>query len=288
MFAIFSLRRSDILPTGDLGVQRGLVRWFLSLHAPQYAWALAPDAVEQTNSKKTETASSSKKKKAIKAKKSESDETQPDTNAEPVPEAEPESETPALHTRSHSRAATPTPTTPTGTPQTLSNTPGAAQTGVGSLTAAPPRGSSPDVSSVPPAGPPSTPAARPLRRSARHSSGGSPLKPTDVEVEVDGEVSTPKGKGKGRGKGKGDDERALGLPAMPTPFTASINRVLAGPGGRKGAQAKDEDDDDDVLPTVEPSKGQKQKGSEAQVDPLPEGLSVSILKARLDGKKKIK
>ncbi|EPT04909.1 hypothetical protein FOMPIDRAFT_85468 [Fomitopsis schrenkii] len=34
MFAIFSLRRPDILPVGDLGVQRGVVRWFLSLHAP--------------------------------------------------------------------------------------------------------------------------------------------------------------------------------------------------------------------------------------------------------------
>ncbi|KZT10642.1 DNA glycosylase [Laetiporus sulphureus 93-53] len=34
MFAIFSLRRPDILPVGDLGVQRGVLRWFLSLHAP--------------------------------------------------------------------------------------------------------------------------------------------------------------------------------------------------------------------------------------------------------------
>ncbi|TFY63150.1 hypothetical protein EVJ58_g3421 [Rhodofomes roseus] len=34
MFAMFSLRRPDILPVGDLGVQRGVLRWFLSLHAP--------------------------------------------------------------------------------------------------------------------------------------------------------------------------------------------------------------------------------------------------------------
>lgn len=55
MFAIFSLRRPDILPVGvslfdqscfsdpqlltllwpgDLGVQRGVIRWFLSLHSP--------------------------------------------------------------------------------------------------------------------------------------------------------------------------------------------------------------------------------------------------------------
>lgn len=32
MFAIFSLRRPNILPTGDLGVQRGLLRWVLSQH----------------------------------------------------------------------------------------------------------------------------------------------------------------------------------------------------------------------------------------------------------------
>ncbi|KAF7321463.1 DNA-3-methyladenine glycosidase [Mycena kentingensis (nom. inval.)] len=32
MFAIFSLRRPDILPVGDLGVQRGIVRWILSQH----------------------------------------------------------------------------------------------------------------------------------------------------------------------------------------------------------------------------------------------------------------
>ncbi|KAI0277432.1 hypothetical protein BGY98DRAFT_1079430 [Russula aff. rugulosa BPL654] len=36
MFAIFSLRRPDILPVGDLGVQRGLLRWELSLHQPEY------------------------------------------------------------------------------------------------------------------------------------------------------------------------------------------------------------------------------------------------------------
>lgn len=28
MFAIFTLRRQNILPVGDLGVQRGMVRWF--------------------------------------------------------------------------------------------------------------------------------------------------------------------------------------------------------------------------------------------------------------------
>jgi DNA-3-methyladenine glycosylase II len=43
MFAIFSLRRSDILPVGDLGVQRGLVRWFLSLHSSSHRYSISPD-----------------------------------------------------------------------------------------------------------------------------------------------------------------------------------------------------------------------------------------------------
>ncbi|KAI0066099.1 DNA glycosylase [Artomyces pyxidatus] len=42
MFAIFSLRRPDILPAGDLGVQRGVLRWFLSLHHPTYRVDISP------------------------------------------------------------------------------------------------------------------------------------------------------------------------------------------------------------------------------------------------------
>ncbi|KAL5524102.1 hypothetical protein ACEPAG_8275 [Sanghuangporus baumii] len=42
MFAIFSLRRPDIMPVGDLGVQRGIVRWFLSLHSPKHAYTISP------------------------------------------------------------------------------------------------------------------------------------------------------------------------------------------------------------------------------------------------------
>ncbi|KAI0254101.1 DNA glycosylase [Lactifluus subvellereus] len=42
MFAIFSLRRPDILPVGDLGVQRGLLRWILSLHQPEYCIEISP------------------------------------------------------------------------------------------------------------------------------------------------------------------------------------------------------------------------------------------------------
>jgi DNA-3-methyladenine glycosylase II len=64
-------------------------------------------------------------------------------------------------------------------------------------------------------------------------------------------MSTPKKKGKG--KGKGSD-----LPSMPTPFTPSINKTLRGV--------------ENAPPAV----------------PLPEGLSVGVLKGRLDSKKKIK
>ncbi|KAH9061358.1 DNA glycosylase [Lactarius vividus] len=42
MFAIFSLRRPDILPVGDLGIQRGLLRWVLSLHQPKYRIEVSP------------------------------------------------------------------------------------------------------------------------------------------------------------------------------------------------------------------------------------------------------
>ncbi|KAJ3517214.1 hypothetical protein NLJ89_g655 [Agrocybe chaxingu] len=45
MFAIFSLRRPDILPVGDLGVQRGMVRWFLSLHSMAHPFSISPEKV---------------------------------------------------------------------------------------------------------------------------------------------------------------------------------------------------------------------------------------------------
>ncbi|KAF4621205.1 hypothetical protein D9613_000671 [Agrocybe pediades] len=51
MFAIFSLRRPDILPVGDLGVQRGLVRWFLSLHSPAHSYTISPEKVGGVASK---------------------------------------------------------------------------------------------------------------------------------------------------------------------------------------------------------------------------------------------
>ena len=66
MFAIFSLRRPDILPVGtlrrslvyllmmivdlgDLGVQRGLVRWILSLHSHKHSVSISPKKLPKSN-----------------------------------------------------------------------------------------------------------------------------------------------------------------------------------------------------------------------------------------------
>ncbi|KAJ4483435.1 DNA glycosylase [Lentinula aciculospora] len=43
MFSIFTLRRPNILPVGDLGVQRGMLRWFLGLHSPTHTFTFSPD-----------------------------------------------------------------------------------------------------------------------------------------------------------------------------------------------------------------------------------------------------
>lgn len=61
MFAIFSLRRPNILPVGDLGVQRGMLRWFLSRHSSKHAFTLSPHKLSggETNDDKTKRASSS-------------------------------------------------------------------------------------------------------------------------------------------------------------------------------------------------------------------------------------
>jgi DNA-3-methyladenine glycosylase II len=165
MFAIFSLRRPDILPVGDLGVQRGLARWALARHSPAHPFSLAP---------------------------------------EKLPKGDDENE------KSDADAAAAEETTP-----------------IAKAEVAQVRASSPDASSVPPAPAPATPG-----RGTKSS----------------GAMSTP---------------AALGLPTMPTPFTASIERTLA------GATAAD-----DTLPTVN-----------GKLPPLPQGLSVSVLKSRLDGKK---
>ncbi|TFK75455.1 DNA glycosylase [Pluteus cervinus] len=67
MFAIFSLRRPDILPVGDLGVQRGVLRWFLALHHPTYNFALSPEKIDANSDDKAEGKSNKEKKGAKKA-----------------------------------------------------------------------------------------------------------------------------------------------------------------------------------------------------------------------------
>ncbi|CAE6356645.1 unnamed protein product [Rhizoctonia solani] len=50
MFAIFSLRRPDILPAGDLGVQKGLLNWVLSSHDPEkYPLCVNPRKLPKTD-----------------------------------------------------------------------------------------------------------------------------------------------------------------------------------------------------------------------------------------------
>lgn len=55
MFAIFSLRRPNILPVGDLGVQRGVLRWIVSQHSsPESPVKLAKKAAPDEDDDKME------------------------------------------------------------------------------------------------------------------------------------------------------------------------------------------------------------------------------------------
>jgi len=72
MFAIFSLRRPDILPVGDLGVQRGMLLWFLSLHSSLHSYSISPEKVGGS--------ATPKKEKKIKSNTKETDENGDDTN----------------------------------------------------------------------------------------------------------------------------------------------------------------------------------------------------------------
>jgi len=47
MFAMFSAKRPDIMPYGDLGVQRGLLRWVLASHDANYRLAVEPKKLPQ-------------------------------------------------------------------------------------------------------------------------------------------------------------------------------------------------------------------------------------------------
>ncbi|KAJ7497292.1 DNA glycosylase [Mycena latifolia] len=85
MFAIFSLRRPDILPVGDLGVQRGVVRWTLSLHSPSYSFTVSPEKKKVA----------SPKKKTKKSKKDDDDDALPVFASSEAIEQAPETPPPA-------------------------------------------------------------------------------------------------------------------------------------------------------------------------------------------------
>ncbi|QRV94235.1 HhH-GPD superfamily base excision DNA repair protein [Ceratobasidium sp. AG-Ba] len=56
MFAMFSLRRPDICAVGDLGLQRGLLRWVLSSHLPdQYPLRICPKKLPKSDTPEAET-----------------------------------------------------------------------------------------------------------------------------------------------------------------------------------------------------------------------------------------
>jgi len=69
MFAIFSLRRPNILPVGDLGVQRGLCRWYLSLHSDEHPITVSSE--KKKTPAKPKSAKRGKKAVANKANKEE-------------------------------------------------------------------------------------------------------------------------------------------------------------------------------------------------------------------------
>ncbi|EIN12006.1 DNA glycosylase [Punctularia strigosozonata HHB-11173 SS5] len=169
MFAMFSLRRPDILPVGDLGVQRGMLRWFLSLHSPSHRFAIAAD----------------------KLPKPPGDEQQQQQDSAPK-----------------------------ATPGSKRKRPRKPAEGDGDATVE--QAAANEELSVP--------------------RGSSP----------DGDATDP--------------AQELRLPALPTPFTPSIETTLNAGGG-------------DELPGA---------GKKTKPAPLPEGLSVAVLKSRLDGKKKVK
>ncbi|KAH9048342.1 DNA glycosylase [Lactarius hengduanensis] len=92
MFAIFSLRRPDILPVGDLGVQRGLLRWVLSLHQPEYRIGVSPKKLSD-HSEDPPKAEGSAKPKSTRAKsKKQAKKTSTSAKIESDQESEPEAD----------------------------------------------------------------------------------------------------------------------------------------------------------------------------------------------------
>lgn len=204
-------------------MQRGLLRWFLALHSPAHPFGFEPEKLPKGDA---EQAAAAAAKSASKGK------AKATRGAKRAPSADP---------GSAELAQTPAEREPGDGGEDEGDGAGPADA-ISAAEDARMCGSSPDVSSVPPAPAPSTPTRR-LQR-------------------------------KGGGAGDADPAAALGLPALPTPFTASIERTLAGIADEEGE-----------LPGVG-AGGAVKKGKKKT--PLPEGLTVAALKSRLEGKKKIK
>ncbi|OCH95080.1 DNA glycosylase [Obba rivulosa] len=115
MFAIFSLRRPDILPVGDLGVQRGVLRWFLALHDPSYLVAISPKKLPKPPSGEQEEETNSEAEESVPAPAGPARALSPDASSTlPAPEVP---STPAKGkgkraTDDEPAAAMPTPFTP--------------------------------------------------------------------------------------------------------------------------------------------------------------------------------
>jgi len=113
MFAIFSLRCPDILPVGDLGVQRGLLRWILSLHQPEYRIEISPKKLPDPTQDPRKAADKPKPKPTKSGRKSKGAATEIDSDQEVEPGAD---ELPSLNGNnpdaSASRRSEPTLTPP--------------------------------------------------------------------------------------------------------------------------------------------------------------------------------
>jgi DNA-3-methyladenine glycosylase II len=185
-----------------------MLRWFLSLHSPADNFTIAADKLPKPPDDEQETEGKATPAKTPSKRRSPRKPEHADDDAAAVPQADTEATTEPGEQ---------------GTPVVL-------------------RGSSPDVSSVPPAPVPATPAVDPN----------------------DGDATDPEAK--------------LRLPALPTPFTPSIEITL-----NAGVDLKGDGDGDD-LPTLAAPNGKTVK----RPVPLPDGLTVAGLRSRLQGKKKIK
>ncbi|KAJ8502912.1 hypothetical protein ONZ45_g11320 [Pleurotus djamor] len=107
MFAIFSLRRPDIMPVGDLGVQRGVARWFLDLHSPSYSFSISPDKLAGSQVKEADTTAD------------DSD----DDDALPVPDSKKKASVPAADASSVPPGAVPATPMPDGSMKSVASLP---------------------------------------------------------------------------------------------------------------------------------------------------------------------